>query len=202
MEAAESIPSVSQVYLFLGKCFSYPKKEFYKLMEDERTGEELRVMVEGLPFRVNFKGIPSPSLPQEEFESEYIHSFEEFGSSLPCPLYESAYREEKTSSRPLPKPLYRVMGSAGNRGSGGRRQGSEEADPVLHRLLDEAENVALQLELLNCVAEGLEIDLPSPSAEDLGHPVGKEHALEIVGDQRRSISLKSKWSPLAREPKR
>jgi DMSO reductase family type II enzyme chaperone len=107
MEAAQSLPAVSQVYLLLGRCFSYPNHEFYKLMADERTEEQLRAMVEGLPFAVNFKGIPSPSLPQDEFESEYINSFDiGFGPSLPCPLYESAYRED-TSSRDITEELLR-----------------------------------------------------------------------------------------------
>ena len=99
MEAADSLPSVSQVYLFLGKCFSYPTQEFYQLTQDEGTGEEVRAMVEALPFDVNFKGIPSPSLPQEEFESEYIKSFDiAFGPSHPCPLHESDYRDDVSST--------------------------------------------------------------------------------------------------------
>ena len=99
MEAADSLPSVSQVYLFLGKSFSYPSEEFYTLMKDGRTGEQLRVMVEGLPFDVNFKGIPTPSLPQEDFESEYISTFDiAFGPSHPCPLHESDYRDDVSST--------------------------------------------------------------------------------------------------------
>jgi DMSO reductase family type II enzyme chaperone len=105
VKAVESLPSVSQVYLFLGKCFSYPKEEFYTLVEEERTREELRVLVNGLPFDVDFKGIPPPGLPQEEFESRYINSFDlGFGPALPCPLYESAYGEE-TSSRDITEDL-------------------------------------------------------------------------------------------------
>ena len=98
MEAADSLPSVSQVYLFLGRCFSYPSEEFYTLMKDGRTGEELRAMVEGLPFAVNFTGIPVPSLPREELESEYISAFDiAFGPSLPCPLHESDHRDDVSS---------------------------------------------------------------------------------------------------------
>ena len=107
MEAAECLPSVSQVYLFLGKCFSYPKEELYTLLEEERTGEELRVLVKGLPFDVDFRSIPPRSLPREEFESAYINSFDiGFGPSLTCPLYESAYRED-TSSRDITEELLR-----------------------------------------------------------------------------------------------
>src|SRR3972149_6931552 len=107
MEGAGSIPPVSQVYLFLGKCFSYPQDELYALLKDERIGEEFRALVEELPFTVNFKGIPSPRLPQEELESAYINSFDiGFGPSLPCPLYESAYRED-TSSRDITEELLR-----------------------------------------------------------------------------------------------
>jgi DMSO reductase family type II enzyme chaperone len=76
-------------------------------MKEERTGEQLRAMVEALPFAADFKGIPSPSLPQEELESEYINSFDiGFGPSIPCPLYESAYRED-TSSRDITEELLR-----------------------------------------------------------------------------------------------
>ena len=98
MEAADSLPSLSQLYLFLGKCFSYPTEEFYQLTQDEGTGEQVRAMVEALPFDVNFNGIPSPSLPQEEFESEYISAFDiAFGPSLPCPLHESDHRDDVSS---------------------------------------------------------------------------------------------------------
>ena len=99
MEAADSLPSVSQLYLLLGKCFSYPTQEFYQLTQDEGTGAEVRVMVEALPFAVNFKGIPTPGLPQEEFESEYIGTFDiAFGPSHPCPLHESDYRDDVSST--------------------------------------------------------------------------------------------------------
>src|SRR3972149_1803349 len=98
MEAAASLPSVSQVYLFLGRCFSYPSEEFYTLMKDGRTGEELRAMVEGLPFAADFTGIPVPSLPREEVESEYISAFDiAFGPSLPCPLHEADHRDDVSS---------------------------------------------------------------------------------------------------------
>jgi len=108
MDAAEPILLVSQVYLFLSKCFSYPREEFSRLIEDQRTEGELRVMVEGLPFHVDCKGIPSPALSQEGLETEYINSFDiGIGASLPCPLYESAYREEETSSRDITEELLR-----------------------------------------------------------------------------------------------
>src|SRR3989338_461747 len=99
MESAGFLPSVSQLYLFLGKCFSYPIQEFYTLMKDGRTGEQLRAMVEGLAFAVKFRGILAPSLPQEELESEYISSFDiAFGPSLPCPLHESDHRDDVSST--------------------------------------------------------------------------------------------------------
>ena len=107
MEPAEPLPPASQVYLFLGKCFSYPKDGLYELLADERTGEQLRVIVERLPFAVNFEGLPAPGLPQEDFESEYMSSFDiASGPSLPCPLYESACRED-TSSVDITEELLR-----------------------------------------------------------------------------------------------
>src|SRR3990172_641416 len=105
MERSGSLPSVSEVYLFLGKCFSYPSEEFYELIKDEVTGEQLGATVEGLPFRVNVRGMPRPTLPRGELESEYISSFD-VGPTLPCPLYESAYRED-TSSRDVTEELLR-----------------------------------------------------------------------------------------------
>jgi len=99
MEAADSLPSVSQLYLLLGKCFSYPTQEFYQLTQDEGTGEQVRTMVEALPFAVKFKGISTPSLPQEDFESEYISAFDlAFGPSHPCPLHESDHRDDVSST--------------------------------------------------------------------------------------------------------
>lgn len=80
--------NISQIYIFLGRCFSYPKKEFYEAIKDVEAGEELALLVEGLPFEMNFKGIPSPSLSNDEFESLYVNTFD---IGMERPLYESAY---------------------------------------------------------------------------------------------------------------
>lgn len=108
MEApATCLPSVSQVYLFLARCFAYPKEQFYRLLKDESSPEQVTVMAEGLPFPVTIKGIAAPELPPEELESVYINAFDMgFGPSLPCPLYESAHRED-TSSRDITEELLR-----------------------------------------------------------------------------------------------
>jgi DMSO reductase family type II enzyme chaperone len=80
---------VSSVYLFLARCFSYPTEESYKAMKG--LDVEISNLVEGLPFEVDFNGIPAPSLSQEEIENEYINAFD----LMPlCPPYESSYRED------------------------------------------------------------------------------------------------------------
>jgi DMSO reductase family type II enzyme chaperone len=88
METMVDNQSIPQTYLFLSKCFSYPKREFHEAVGGVEAVEELDVIIERLPFEVDFKGIPSPSLPQEEFESEYVNTFDIAGDR---PLYESAY---------------------------------------------------------------------------------------------------------------
>src|SRR3972149_5644288 len=104
MEPVESSPSVSLVYLFLARCFSYPQEDFYNLIKDEHTEEQLKVIMEALPFNVDFRGIPSARLSQEKFESEYINSFDITPS---CPLYESVYTGQDTSSRDIIEELFR-----------------------------------------------------------------------------------------------
>lgn len=80
--------SISKLYLFFARCFSYPVREFYEAMKGADAQNELDSIVKGLPFEMNFKGIPSPSLPQEEFEGEYVNALDMAGGR---PLYESAY---------------------------------------------------------------------------------------------------------------
>lgn len=100
----ESMPvgSISQGYLFLARCFSYPDEGFYKAIKDNMLNEEIRCLVEEWPFLVNFAGMASPSLHQDEFESEYISSFDiGLGSSPPCPLYENFYRIGELTRRDI-----------------------------------------------------------------------------------------------------
>lgn len=98
------IESISQVYRFLGRCFSYPEIKFCEIMRNEKTAEEIKGLVEGLPFEIDFKGIPSPSLPQAEFESRYINNFD---ITPPCPLYESSYPREDMAGRDIYEDLLR-----------------------------------------------------------------------------------------------
>lgn len=59
---------------------------------------------------------------------------------------------------------------------------------MLYRLLDETELVPLALEFFHRVAESRQIDLASPSAEDLCHPVGEEGGLKVVRDQQEGVA--------------
>ncbi len=99
---------ISQIYLFLGRCFSYPTKEFFDKMRGAGTLGELGALVDGLPFEVEFKGMPSPSLPRDEFESEYINTFDiGFGPTIPCSLYETAYSRGDMNTRDVYEDLFR-----------------------------------------------------------------------------------------------
>ncbi len=90
METIVANQSIPQTYLFLSKCFSYPEEGFSETMRDKRMEEEIKDLVEGLPFEVNFRGIPFPSSQDEiaDIESEYINTFDLGGGKT---LYESAY---------------------------------------------------------------------------------------------------------------
>lgn len=111
IEFAESsgyLESISQVYLFLGRCFSYPERDFYEAMKDAQTKDKLSDIIGGLPFEVKFKGIPSPSLSHEDMAVEHINFFDiGYGSSPPCPLYESAYEREDMNRRDILEELLR-----------------------------------------------------------------------------------------------
>lgn len=100
------VEPISRLYLLLGRCFSYPEEGFSETMKDKRMEDEIKGLVRGLPFEMNFEGIPSPSLPQEEFESNYINSFDIAGAR---PLYESSYTayREDLSSRDIYEDIFR-----------------------------------------------------------------------------------------------
>lgn len=101
------IESISGVYLFLGRCFSYPEEKFFETMKDAQAQEDLHILVEGLPFEINFKGIPTPTLPQDEFEAEYINSFDIGEGGPSCSLYEYVYRSDELTRRDILEELLR-----------------------------------------------------------------------------------------------
>lgn len=80
------VEPISRLYLLLGRCFSYPEEGFAGSIQDKRMEDEIKDLVKGLPFEMNFMGIPSTS--QDEIESEYINNFDMGGGRT---LYESAY---------------------------------------------------------------------------------------------------------------
>lgn len=99
---ARGIESISQLYLVMGRFFSYPDERLYGTLQDARIQEDMRALVEGLPFDVTFESIPSPSVPQDELESEYINSFD---ITPPCPLYEFHYRSGELTRREILEEL-------------------------------------------------------------------------------------------------
>ncbi len=110
-ETADRIPGfgeplhpTSWVYLLFGRCFSYPAVDFREALKDEAVGHAMKGALETLPFEVSFKGIPSPRLPQDELEAEYINAFD---LTPPCPLYESDHRSDELSRRDILEELLR-----------------------------------------------------------------------------------------------
>lgn len=103
-ESSRSTESIGQVYLFLGRCFTYPEEGFCEVMKDKSMQDEIKGLMGRLPFEVNFKGIPSPSLPQDELGSEYINVFD---LNPLCPLYEHHYRSSEQSRRDILEELLR-----------------------------------------------------------------------------------------------
>lgn len=104
ISSATQIEPMSQIYLFLGRCFSYPTEEFYKAVGRTEWVDEWSVLIAPLPFKVDVKGIPSPALQQDEFQSEYINNFDITPS---CSLYESSYPRKEMSSRDIYEDLFR-----------------------------------------------------------------------------------------------
>ena len=92
------------IYLFLAKCFSYPEEGFCERLKGSAVQEDLRVLVDGLPFEVRFNGLPSPALSQDDLESGYITTFD---LNPACPLYESEYRDDDLAHRNLVEELFR-----------------------------------------------------------------------------------------------
>lgn len=104
VEAGAAIEATSRLYLLLSRCFSYPEDGFRRAMKDERTNREIVAWVDQLPFEAGFGGIPLPSLPQDELESEYINTFD---LNPVCPLYEFVYREGEQARTEILKELLR-----------------------------------------------------------------------------------------------
>lgn len=88
VEDSRPVEAVSQAYALLSRCFSYPDESLEPL-RGEGIGEELRGMMEGLPFKVD-KGIPSISSTQEALQILYTGTFDM--PMPPCPLTEAFHR--------------------------------------------------------------------------------------------------------------
>lgn len=102
-QSSKGVESIAGLYLFLGRCFSYPTEDLYKTVSRTEVADELGSLIAGLPFEIDFKGIP-PSLPQDEFESEYINNFDITPS---CPLYESSYTRGDMAGRDIYEDILR-----------------------------------------------------------------------------------------------
>ena len=88
VEDSRPVEAVSQTYALLSRCFSYPDESLEPL-RSEGIEEELRGMMEGLPFKVD-KGIPSISSTQEALQILYTSTFDM--PMPPCPLTEAFHR--------------------------------------------------------------------------------------------------------------
>ncbi len=104
IESGRDSVSISRLYLFLGRCFSYPTEKFYEAVKSAELSDEMDALIERLPFKINFIDIIPLSLPMDEFESEYINTFDITPS---CPLYESSYPREDMTARDIYEDILR-----------------------------------------------------------------------------------------------
>ena len=105
------IEATAQIYLLLGRLFSYPAEEIQVVTRHASLNAAVMGLVESLPFTVSFGGFPAPSLLPEELESEYIRLFDlGFAGSPPCSLYEADYRKGELSRAEILEELFRFYG--------------------------------------------------------------------------------------------
>ena len=88
---------VSQCYLFLGNCFSFPGDPLTVLTENKEGMNLLKASIAELPFPVEWSDFPKPSLSKEELKNYYISVFDigQEGKSPASPLYEGLTRKDE-----------------------------------------------------------------------------------------------------------
>lgn len=95
MPSAQGVQALNRSYLLLARCFHHPSDDLYAALTDSRFSDDLKSLIESLPFGLSLRGSFAPSLSREDFEAEYINCFDlGQGAPPPCPLYESAHRDD------------------------------------------------------------------------------------------------------------
>jgi len=120
----------SQLYGLLAAGFRYPSREMFEALRAGNYQSEVRECIQRLPHLSVLAAAgeagsgplpPLPDLPYEEFESQYVASFEVGSPEPPCPPYEGIYRGgERTQFMLRVSSFYKHFGLAMNREEGKR----------------------------------------------------------------------------------
>jgi DMSO reductase family type II enzyme chaperone len=120
----------SQLYGLLAAGFRYPSREMFEALRAGNYQSEVRECIQRLPHLSVLAAAgdagsgplpPLPDLPYEEFESQYVASFEVGGPEPPCPPYEGIYRSgERTQFMLRVSSFYKHFGLVMNREEGKR----------------------------------------------------------------------------------
>ena len=105
VEDSRPIEMASRVYTLLARAFSFPADELHRLFRKEGMAEEMKEMMEGLPFKLEFKGISPISRSQDDIEILYTNYFDM--PMCPCPLYESYHRRGDVAREDVREELLR-----------------------------------------------------------------------------------------------
>ena len=120
----------SQLYGLLAAGFRYPSREMFEALQAGDYQSEVGDCIQRLPHLSVLAAAgeagsgplpPLPDLPYEEFESQYVASFEVGSPEPPCPPYEGIYRGgERTQFMLRVSSFYKHFGLAMNREEGKR----------------------------------------------------------------------------------
>lgn len=102
-----SLDEISKVYGLLGWCFSYPDSELYESFTQEGIAGELEELIKGMPFQVEFHGIPRFSRSLEEIETLYTTYFDI--PLCPIPFQETIYRKGEMSRDDIQEGVVRFF---------------------------------------------------------------------------------------------
>ena len=118
----------SQLYATLAAGFRYPSRDMFKALRAGTYQSEVRECLQQVPHLSALAAAsdldtgPLPvvrDLPYEDFESQYVASFEVGGPEPPCPPYEGIYRGgERTQFMLRVSSFYKHFGLAMNREEG------------------------------------------------------------------------------------
>jgi len=90
----------SQMYRFLAECFRYPDGDFLTIACDGGHLETALALLHDIPFEIKMdegalSGRLLKDVSQEDFEAEFVRSFDAGPGGPPCPLYEGRYAADR-----------------------------------------------------------------------------------------------------------